>query len=241
MMYLTKEDRLLPLTSLTNARELGGYETQEGSYTKTHRYIRCATSKTVSSKDQEYLINYGLNCVLDLRGTNEVNQIAHPLKNLPNVEYIHLDLFKNVQVEKAIDEFKDLGELYCFMIDHLQENIKAVFNIFYTHQDACILFSCSQGKDRTGVIAALLMDLAGCHMYDIIKDYTESYENNQEIIDEIIEVIPKEKASLFLSDPLYMMKMMDHLYEEYGSARGYFRILGLDDDILDQIVINFTI
>ena len=39
-----------------------------------------------------------------------------------------------------------------------------------------VLFHCSAGKDRTGIIAGLLLELAGCHDYDIVKDYSESYE-----------------------------------------------------------------
>ena len=47
---------------------------------------------------------------------------------------------------------------------------------FYDHPYDAVMFNCSAGKDRTGVIAALLLDLAGCHDYDIVKDYSESYE-----------------------------------------------------------------
>jgi protein-tyrosine phosphatase len=56
---MTKEDRLLPLKSLRNTRELGGYETQEGSFTKTHCYIRGATPAFLNEEDASYLYDYG--------------------------------------------------------------------------------------------------------------------------------------------------------------------------------------
>ena len=68
MMYMTKEDRLLPLQTLKNTRELGGYETQEGSYTKTHCFIRAATPAFLNEEDAAYLYEYGVRVICDLRG-----------------------------------------------------------------------------------------------------------------------------------------------------------------------------
>ena len=81
MMYMTKEDRLLPLNSLRNTRELGGYETQEGSYTKTHCYIRGATPAFLNEEDAQYLYDYGNRVINDLRGQNEIEKATNPLKN----------------------------------------------------------------------------------------------------------------------------------------------------------------
>ena len=75
MMYLTREERLLPLNSIFNTRDLGGYETQEGSFTKTHKYIRAATPAHLSEEDKAYLYNYGVRVIIDLRGENEILQI----------------------------------------------------------------------------------------------------------------------------------------------------------------------
>lgn len=244
MMYLTREDRLLPLESIRNTRDLGGYETQEGSYTKTHRYIRAATPAHLTEKDKAYLYDYGVRVIIDLRGENEIIQAPNQMQHYRDVQYYHVDLFgdKNATlVPQNAPTFKDMGDLYCIMLDHLQPNMKKVFDLFLKHINETILFHCSAGKDRTGVIAALLLDLAGCHPYDIIKDYSESYENNKEIYDELLKMATSENAHYLLSDPIYMMKMMDHLQEHYGSARSYLIQIGLTENEVEQLIENFTI
>lgn len=244
MMYLTKEDRLLPLTSIRNTRELGGYETQEGSYTKTHKYIRAATPAHLSEEDKDFLYNYGVRVIIDLRGENEIQKAPNQMKDYKDIQYFHVDVFGDANASLVPQDgfpFKDMGELYCMMLDNLKPNIKKVFDLFLEYQDQTILFHCSAGKDRTGVISALLLDLAGCHPYDIVKDYTESYENNKEIYDELLAMISPEQAHFLLSDPLYMLKMLDHLNENYGSARAYLLEIGLSEDEIMQIIENFTI
>lgn len=244
MMYLTREERLLPLESIFNTRELGGYETQEGSFTRTHCYIRAATPAHLTKKDKDYLYDYGVRVIIDLRGENEIIQAPNQMKDYKDIQYYHVDLFgdRNAAVVPQNGMvFKDMGDLYCLMLDQLQPNIKAVFDLFLQHQHETILFHCSAGKDRTGVIAALLLDLAGCHPYDIVKDYSESFENNQPIYEELLKLASKENQHFLLSDPLYMLKMLDHLAENYGSARHYLKEIGLSEEELDTLVENFTI
>lgn len=243
MMYMTKEDRLLPLASFRNTRELGGYETQEGSYTKTHCYIRAATPAFLEEKDATYLYDYGVRVIIDLRGANEIEKAPNPLKGYKEMEYYHVDVFgdKNASLVPSDVSFKDMGDLYCLMLDYLKPNIKQVFDVFLKHLDTTILFHCSAGKDRTGVISALLLDLAGCHPYDIVKDYSESYENNKEIYDELLKLTTEENAHYLSSDPMYMLKMMDHLSENYGSARAYLLEIGLKEEEIEDIIAHFTI
>lgn len=244
MMYLTREERLLDVDSIKNTRDLGGYETQEGSFTHTHRYVRAATPAHLSEEDKVYLYDYGVRCIIDLRGQNEIEKAPNQMKGYRDVAYYHVDIFGDPNASLVPQDgraFKDMGDLYCIMLDQFQNSIRKVFEIFLDHLDTCVLFHCSAGKDRTGVIAALLLDLAGCHMYDIVKDYSESYENNHEIYDELLKMASKDNAHYLLSDPTFMMKMMDHLYENYGSARGYLSLLGFKDEDIDALVHNLTI
>lgn len=243
MMYMTKEDRLLPLQSLKNTRELGGYETQEGSYTKTHCFIRAATPAFLNEEDANYLYDYGVRVIVDLRGENEIQKAPNPLKDFKDIEYYHIDLFGDPKASLFPKNmsFKDMGDLYCLMLDYLKPNFKKVFDIFLNNMDTTILFHCSAGKDRTGVVSALLLDLAGCHPYDIVKDYSESYENNREIYEELLKLTTKENEHYLSSDPLFMLKMMDHLSENYGSSRAYLLEIGLKEEEIEDLIQHFTL
>jgi len=80
------------------------------------------------------------------------------------------------------------------MIESMKNKFKDIFDIFLKYPYDGVMFHCSAGKDRTGMTAALLLDLIGCHEYDIVKDYSESYENNMEINEELSKMMDNEEA-----------------------------------------------
>ena len=123
--------------------------------------------------------------------------------------------------------------------DHLgaEAEVRQAFRRSYD----CTLFNCSAGKDRTGVLACLLLDLAGCHEYDIVKDYSESYENNMKMMKQLEEMLPKEEEKFLGSDPRVMMRFLAYLREQYGSSKGYLLNIGLDEDQIEEIKENFII
>lgn len=238
MQYMTRQERLLKINSVKNIRDLGGYETQEGYYTKAHKYIRSSAPVNLTKEDLEYLKDYGVSVVIDLRSEFEMSMANSKLKDVDGIEYYHIDLFNDPKaqlISKEQTNFKDMGDLYIIMLDHLQFQIYNVFKIFLNHPYDGILFNCSAGKDRTGVISALLLDLAGCHEYDIVKDYAESFENNKEIYEELLKLSPTGNEEHLLSQPLYMMKMLNHLREKYGSARNYLINIGFSEDEVEDL------
>ncbi len=242
MQYMTREERLLPITSVRNARDLGGYETQSGAYTKSHRYVRCAGMGNLTEVDRQYLIDYGMRAVIDLRSAMERKKEPSVLVDDDIIKYYSVDVFGGenaVLVPKDID-FKDMGDLYCILLDQAQEAIKEVFKIFLQYPYDGVIFHCSAGKDRTGVVAALLLDLAGCHEYDIVKDYSESYENNKDINEKLEQMLEPGQARFLYSEPLYMMKMLNHLRDNYGSSQEYLLKIGLSEEEIEELRENFT-
>ena len=103
------------------------------------------------------------------------------------------------------------------------------------------MFNCSAGKDRTGIVAALLLDLAGCHEYDIVKDYSESYENNLKLIPELEKLVDVENRVYLESEPRMMMKFLDYLRDNYGSAKEYLISCGMEEEKIIEIIENFVI
>ena len=70
MLYMTREERLLPLEGMVNTRDLGGYETQSGAYSRSHKYIRASSPTHATKKDIQYLKDYGIKVVIDLNRKN---------------------------------------------------------------------------------------------------------------------------------------------------------------------------
>lgn len=245
MLYMTREERLLPTEKMVNTRELGGYETQAGTYSKSHKYIRASSPSNASKHDIELLKDYGVKVVVDLRSDFEKEKAPHAFYHDQDVEYYEVNLFhsdKATVVPEEVKTYKDLGGVYIYMLESSKKQFKELFEIFLKYPYDCILFHCSAGKDRTGVTAALLLDLIGCHEYDIVKDYSESYENNKEINQGLLEMMNNEEAKQYLkSSPRYIMEFLSYLRDHYGSAKEYLIDIGLTYEQVDQLIETFTI
>jgi len=244
MMQLSREERMLQVESMTNIRDLGGYETQSGYYTKSHKFIRSTNPSKLTDEEKEYLYNYGIRLQIDLRSDFEIEQQPSSLIGYKDIEYIRIDLMKTKNLNvlpKEIANYKDLAGFYIYMLEANKEQFKELFEVFYDHPYDAIMFNCSAGKDRTGVVAALLLDLAGCHEYDIVKDYSESYENNMAMIKQLEEMMPSEDEKFLGSDPRVMMKFIAYLRENYGSTKGYLLNIGFSDEEIEEIKENFII
>ena len=82
MMQLSREERMLHIGKMTNVRDLGGYETQEGYYTKSHKFVRSTCPSGISEDLKEKFYDYGIRTVIDLRSDYELVHQPHSLKDL---------------------------------------------------------------------------------------------------------------------------------------------------------------
>lgn len=245
MLYMTREERLISLEKMVNTRDLGGYETQAGTYSKSHKYVRASSPANATLKDIQTLKDYGVKAVIDLRSNFEKENQPNPFVNVEGVDYYEVNLFdssKATVVPEEVKQYKDLGGVYIYTLEAMKNKIKEVFDIFTKYPYECVMFHCSAGKDRTGIIACLLLDLIGCHEYDIVKDYSESYENNIEINESLAQMMDDEQAKEYLkSSPRYMMELLDYLREHFGSSKEYLLQIGLKHDEIEEIIENFSI
>ncbi len=245
MLYMTREERLIKLEKMVNTRDLGGYETQSGTYTRAHKYIRASSPAQASVKDIADLKAYGVKAVIDLRSDFEKEHQKNPFQNEKDIDYYEVNLFDSSKasvVPEEVKQYRDLGGVYLYTLESSKARFKDVFDIFLKYPYEGVLFHCSAGKDRTGMVAALLLDLVGCHEYDIVKDYSESYENNLEINEGLAEMMNNEEAKQYLkSSPRYMMEFLDYLREHYGSAKEYLLEIGMQIDDVEQLIENFSI
>lgn len=245
MLYMTREERMISLEKMVNTRDLGGYETQGGTYSKAHKYIRASSPTNATKKDIQTLKDYGVKAVIDLRSDFEKKHQKNPFKDDLDIDFYEVNLFDSTSASVVPDEvkqYKDLGGVYIYMLEGVKNQFKEIFDIFLKYPYEGVMFHCSAGKDRTGMIAALLLDLIGCHEYDIVKDYSESYENNKEINEGLLEMMKDEEAKQYLnSSPRYMMEFLDYLREHYGSSRGYLVEIGFSNQKIEELIENFTI
>ena len=97
------------------------------------------------------------------------------------------------------------------------------------NRDKGILFHCSAGKDRTGMIAAILLMLVGVKKEEIVKNYTLSTSNLNPIIDRFSYENDESLKDFLGAEAEHIIKFLDYLEAEYNGAEGYLEFIGFSE------------
>lgn len=241
MMDCHKDWVRLPLEHAYNVRELGGYPVQGGGQTAYHRFLRADNISKLSDHDVEFLLGYGVHTVIDLRSEEEAEAAPDRLAGMDGVWYIRIPLLDKdaTDISSVTQPEIEMGLsiLYAGMLRR-KETVKRLFTAVAEAPEGCVLFHCTAGKDRTGVMAMLLMSLAGVQKNDCVTNYAQSYINLAESPEMI--VLSKRKdfakyAEMFFSCPETIGGCYDKLMEEYGSTENYLRECGLSDEVIEAV------
>ena len=116
-----------------------------------------------------------------------------------------------------------LRDLYIRILD-ANERVGAVLEMIAANDEGALLFHCTAGKDRTGVITMLLLGLAGVTNEDILANYQVSFT----YIDTSVKLLQRVPMNLLDSKPEYLIQALDHLYQHYGNFSNYFTRCGFD-------------
>ncbi len=217
--------RKLNLSKSVNMRDLGGYPISYHSCTSWGVFFRSDVPSEVSERDLNILKSRNILSVIDMRNIEEAAKMPCALNGRDGFDYYHIPMYGDGKL--PIDP-RDVGMTYFEMIDE-QTVAAKIFKVLIESKHS-VLFHCLAGKDRTGVIAAMLLELAGVAQTDIIADYmlTEVYispivEKFKVEYPDILEhiLIPHKE---FMSDFLYLFK------GKYTSTANYLSVIGFTDN-----------
>lgn len=219
----------LPLKGAINTRDLGGYCTKDGKVTKFNVFVRSNRLTELTYEDNEFLRKYNITDIIDLRGNTNIQSSFISDDNI-NKDYFNLHYIplSNIEIEQYVKENSQTKEFnygigYSYLLKN-KEKIKKIFKVL-VNSEGGVLFHCSAGKDRTGVIAALILGVCNVNQLDIIANYqvTSTYMKDEEIMKEYDDNLQK-------SDADYMDTFIKILYKQYGSFENYL----LSCDILKE-------
>lgn len=216
--------RRIPLGTMHNLRDLGGYAAAGEKVTAWERLLRGDVPRGLSEADVDWLLDRDVTTVIDLRSTEETAHRPDELKFLPGFFYHHHPLLGS----RPPSHEEEVGTLYFRMMDG-KETMAAVLRLI-AHAPGGVLFHCTAGKDRTGCVAALLLGLAGVEQSDILADYQVSETYIMPVIRRMAERIPDMAAWMGRSKREYMETCLNLLLEKYGSVTGYLLEAGLTDE-----------
>lgn len=240
-MIMDPETNRLVLPHLYNARDMGGMMTKSGKRTAYKRFIRSDSPASLDEKGVDELIAYSVRTVIDLRSPQEMERTGNPFIKRPEILFRNIPLIaidpddRNGLVMGYLVENR-LGHLYILMLEHSREAVTEVFRTIIEAPDGAVVFHCMHGKDRTGLIAALLFLLAGVSRDDIVGNYAASFEHIRPLVDPLFESMPENTHHMYRSDAENMRFLLDHIDALYeGRTEVYLRQLGFSDEDIGKI------
>lgn len=222
---------------LLNARDLGGYPTVDGGVTKRRSLLRADDLAQLSPEGLAALDGYGIRTVLDLRWPEEIAAAPSPIpRHLPGVRYRSVSLLTDNPVDwGALGGYCEKEQWKCTVLERLQPQLKQALALIAAADPGPLLFHCVAGKDRTGVIAALLLALAGVVPDAIAADYAASTANLRDAYlsryggedpAAIVQAVRCPEAAVY--------NMLEYL-QRAGGTRAYLARIGLDSGEITRL------
>jgi protein-tyrosine phosphatase len=237
-------DRLVPLTGAYNFRDLGGYPTRDGRVTRWNRLFRSDALHELTESDVVVLRDLGLASVIDLRTITEVERTGRGILAGEAMYYEHLSVTKQEggESQAAPTEYQaDLADRYLWYLEVGADSLASALVTIADPRRSSVVFHCAAGKDRTGVLAALVLDILGVEREAIVGDYAITGERMPFIMDRLrrdpavgdrIDEIPPH---MFAVDPRTMERFLDLLDAEHGGAYAWARGAGVAETTLSDI------
>lgn len=215
--------RRLILSKTMNTRDLGGYPIDSGMVTAYKRFIRSDLLYEVSGQDIDILLTNKINTVIDLRDDEEIVKKPCALKNVDGFKYFHYKIYGDGRIPKSTE---DVPVSYMEMVNG-RTLMLPIMKILSTAKDG-VLYHCTAGKDRTGVISALLLSLAGVDKNDILADYQISQSYLYSMLKDFCMNNINIHSDIITPKIEYMDSFLNKFYKKYHSVEDYLLYIGLD-------------
>jgi protein-tyrosine phosphatase len=237
--------RLLALAGAYNFRDLGGYRTVDGRVTRWGRMFRSDTLHELSGADLQVLREIGLVTVIDLRTTAEVERSGRGLLLAEPVRYLHLPLIQELGEESpdlTVEAREDLAQRYLWYLDAGRSALVEALGALADPTSHPCVFHCAAGKDRTGVLAALLLDILGVEQEIIVGDYVLTATRMDLIIARVrrespdgVDVIAETPQFLLRAEAATIEQFLALLYRQHGGGQEWARSAGVPAKVLDDL------
>ncbi|RDI54312.1 tyrosine-protein phosphatase [Nocardia mexicana] len=239
--------RWVDFEGIDNVRDLGGLPVTGGGATRFGVAYRSSTLQHASESDLAALLGpIGLRTLIDLRLPDEVEREGYgPLAAAP-VRVANLPVRKSPQSSLAARDLVpdksrvDLVELYGQLLAGSAGELVAAARLMADSDRHAVVFHCAAGKDRTGVLAAVLLDAVGVPAETIAADYELTNERMQRVRDRLDALpsyhgLPSAGTGILAVDADTMMRFLHNLHADHGGAAEWLRAQGLSSTDLAQL------
>ncbi len=253
-------NRLIPFKKTLNFRDLGGIKTQEGRQIKWGKLYRSGKFDKVKKSEIEVMEKMKIAKVIDLRTHGEVADHPDKILSYSSIKWIHnpisgityedLEKTKKEIKQQSPQEFDGNGKMEESMLRFARDGKKDFGNIFKeilnTHPDSAIVYHCTAGKDRTGLMTALLLHSLDVDQRTIEDDYLlsnyfryEKMEKNARLGAHIFGIENESLRPIMEVRTSYLQTSYDYINQEYGSIDQYLESMGIGEHEKNELKKRF--
>ena len=234
-------ERLIALQGAVNFRDLGGYAAGEGMRTRWRVLFRADGLGELTEPDLAVLRALGIRTVIDLRSGSELERGRFDVDAHP-VAFHHFPFIEELPDAEEFDRRPGLlGSQYQEMLRDAGGQILAALEVLAAPDALPAVFHCTAGKDRTGVLSAIVLSLLGVDEPTVVADYALSGEAMERLRAKLIVKYPDSRDvienidEVFSAEPAQMELLLDHLRERYGSVDTYVAGLGAGPGVVEGL------
>jgi protein-tyrosine phosphatase len=236
-------ERVLALDGCFNFRDLGGYPTADGRKIAWRQLFRSDALHALTDADIDVLLGdaVGLSDVIDLRSTAELKSEGRGRLEATEAVFHHTPLFDGAPSEGRVAAADmSLGQRYFGLLEIAQAQVARIVGVIADAQGAAV-YHCAAGKDRTGVISAVLLGLLGVEDSLVIADYALTQQNLDAILErlnamqgykDMLEALPPDTQH---ANPETMAELIERVADRWGGFEGYVREAGVEDETLVKL------
>jgi protein-tyrosine phosphatase len=234
-------DRHVRLARVHNLRDVGGYPTVDGRRVAWGRLYRSDSLARLEGEDLRRFQELGIRTVIDLRYPDEIARNGR-IPELPGLTFYNFSVehrpYDQTIIDPAVAPAPFFAERYAEVaLDGVVE-LRQTVEVIAGKGELPLLFNCHAGKDRTGIVAALVLSLVGVGRDDVVEDFAlTNLARSRFLADRVARGISIPEWSGFARAPADAMRLFLHgLDARYGSVRDYARQeLGLTEDVLNSL------
>jgi protein-tyrosine phosphatase len=242
-------ERRVSLEAGFNFRDLGGHETADGHRVRSGVLFRADTLHRLTAADLDVLRGLGLRTVIDLRTRAELERFGRAGLTDDEVAHHHLPMIDEVRSPEARAQEDaptptERGELYLRMLERGGPAVAASLRVLAAPAALPAVFHCTAGKDRTGVLAALVLGQLGVPDDAIAEDYALT-EESVDATRAWLEANDPKRATARATYPSWiweapaetMLAFLARVREDHGSITDLLLGLGVAPATLDDLAV----
>ena len=212
------------LKSTQNTRDLGGHCTADGRVTARGRIWRSDHPICPTPEDVRLLLQKRITTIIDMRDPVRAGEKPNGLMGLDGFHFFSFPVIEGSSLPESVEAVPG-----SYLNIACAPNMAGIFRTIAAAGTG-VMYNCSAGKDRTGVVTAILLMYCGVPEEEIVEDYMLTKACSQQRFEMIRRNFPEVDLNIAIPRSSYMTDFLRLFRARFGGTQGYFSWLGLSPE-----------